>query len=209
MGGSIRSAGSPGARRSPAPWRSRAMPGTGVAACTSSEWTARGPSPGRSMRRRSAWAATSAAAALVPVSAASRGAPSGPRPGHAASRETAGAIRSGFWRPSAVGPHDENEARPRAASALASARRATRRSGLSAASAASARPCCAPTPTTAIGIDPSSGIAGKLAGPTSSQTTSPAAPAAAACAAFSAMVPPPRVTTASAPCTLLAPSGVR
>ena len=205
----MRSAGSPGGWSTPAPWRRADTPSSGAAACTSSEWTARGPSSGRSMRSRSARAATSAAAALVPVSAASRGAPSGPRPGQAASRATAGATRSGFWRPSVVGPHDENEAMTRGASAGAPARSATVSPGWSAASRARPSPCWDPIPITGSGRAPSSGTAGKLAGPATSHTASAAAPAAAAWAAFSAIVPPPRATTAIAPVTRLAPSGPR
>ena len=99
----------------PAPWRAAATPASGRA-----DWTSR-----RAHRRRAeapaarpAGAARGprprAAAALVPVRGAVWALPSTPRPGPGRSRSTAGATRSGFWRPSAVGPHEENDATPRA-----------------------------------------------------------------------------------------------
>ena len=137
------------------------------------------------------------------------GSPPGPAPGHAAGCATAGATRSGFWRPSTVGPQEENDATSTGAGSTGRGRRATVKPGSSPARCARAAPWREPRPTTGMAMPASPATAGKLEGPPSSHTASAAAPAAAACAALSAMLPPPRATTTRAPRTRLAPAASR
>ena len=115
------------------------------------------------MRRRSAAAATLGGGGAGAGERRDLGAPvHAPGPGQAAWRSTAGATRSGFWRPSAVGPHDENEATPPGAGARAARRaRLTRSPGRVSARRSSAPPWRAPSPTTGIGRPMSPGTAGK------------------------------------------------
>ena len=197
----MRSAGSPGARRSPAPWRSRAMPAHRRGRLHQQRVDGARPEPGpvdaQAQRLRGDLGGGRAGARS---GAASRGALSGPRPGHAASREHGGRDQVRLLAPVGRGP--PRRERGQAAGGLRArlGPQGDAQVGLVGGEGGQRAALLGPDADDGRSAStPSSGIAGKLAGPTSSQTTSPAAPAAAACAAFSAIVPPPRVTTASAP----------